>query len=155
MNSYHHVHEPTENAWSAQHGRSPALWSTVTDFFRRQPEFVLGGALVGGALLAYWVKNAGKSTAQAWDAEAPYSAGNRHPRPASQQADAQNGRRQERRRTWARSPEEPRRMPSARLGATEDQLEELATPSTHALESGNPGATGAAYDLDPKSITGG
>lgn len=46
-------------------------------------------------------------------------------------------------------------MPSARLGATEEQIEELATPSTHALESGNPGATGAAYELDPNSITGG
>lgn len=46
-------------------------------------------------------------------------------------------------------------MPSARLGATEDQMEDLATPSTHALDTGTAGSTGAAYDLDPNSITGG
>ena len=149
MNPYR-ANEPAWNEWSAQEGRSPAMWSTVTDFFRRQPEFVLGGALVGGALLAYWVKNAGKAP----DTAAPDPARYGRTQSAFQPSSAQNWRRHER-RAWVRSPEEPRRMPSARLGATEDQMEDLVTPSTHALESGNPGATGAAYDLDPKSITGG
>ena len=44
---------------------------------------------------------------------------------------------------------------SARLGATEDQMEEVVTPSAHALEAGTAGITGATYELDPKSIMGG
>lgn len=137
------------NEWSAQPGRSPAVWSSVTDFFRRQPEFVLGAALVGGALLAYWIKNTGNPTAQA-----PNTA-RYEPTPSwSGQSMGQRGRQQDQRHSWPRQ-EEPRRMPSARLGATEDQMKNLATPSPRALEAGDTGATGAAYDLDPNSITGG
>ena len=149
------------NEWSDKRDRSPAVWSTVTDFLRRQPEFILGGALVGGALLAYWAKNATR-TAQPTYAAAAYNAsddGRAQPGLAAaaptHQPTAQGWRRHERRRTWAQENEGPRRMPSARLGATEDQMEEMATPSTHALDSGTAGSTGAAYDLDPKSITGG
>ena len=135
-----------------QQGRSPAGWSTVTEFFRRQPEFVLGGALVGGALLAYWVKNRGSYTAQPM---AAYGAGVGYTQPLAMEPTSRGRRRHERSRSWVHDPDGPRRMPSARLGATEDQMENLATPSSHALENGNAGATGAAYELDPRSITGG
>lgn len=142
------------NEWSDQGGRSPALWSTVSNFFRRQPEFVLGGALVGGALLAYWVKYGGGTTAQSQNGAGPDRT-RYEPTPSLASQSTEQRWRREQRRSWSRRPEEPLRMPSARLGATEDQMEDLATPSSRALESGNPGATGAAYDLDPNSITGG
>lgn len=153
MNSYRTNRTPWHEGADPQ-GRSPAVWSTVTNFFRRQPEFVLGGALVGGALLAYWV-NYGSRTAESGNAVNAGRTGYAPtPSLASHSTDQRGGRREER-RSWSRRPEEPWRMPSARLGATEDQMEDLATPSSRALESGTPGATGAAYDLDPNSITGG
>lgn len=127
------------------------LWSAFTNFFRCQPELVLGGALVGGALLAYWIKRTGSFTAQSTTA---YAARVGSARPLATELTSQGGRPHEQ-RSWGHAPEGPRHMPSARLGATADQMENLAIPSAQALENGNAGATGAAYALDPKSITGG
>lgn len=104
--------------------------STLTRLTRNQPELVLAGGLLGGALLALLVKNV---------------LNNPTPSPAYQ---ADN-------RPWPSSPDAPQPMPSARLGATEDQMENLVTPSPRALDAGSAGATGSAYDLDPKSITAG
>jgi hypothetical protein len=50
----------------------------------------------------------------------------------------------------------PMQMPSARLGAREDQIDHtMQHPSHRAFESGAASPTGAAYDLDPNSITAG
>jgi hypothetical protein len=50
----------------------------------------------------------------------------------------------------------PIRLSSARLGAREEQIDHtMQQPSEKALQAGEPGPTGAAYDLDPNSITPG
>lgn len=142
-------------AWSARTGiarNATEWWSGVTDLVRRQPEFVLAGALVGGALVALFMRNARDSTAHSGYLAVPRGTGQAS-FPATNQANQQWDSRRE--RPNRRRDDEPLRMPSARLGATEDQMEALATPSTHALETGTAGATGTAYELDPKSITGG
>jgi hypothetical protein len=115
-------------AWRGQPSSahsSANLWSDVADFFRRQPEFVVAGAIIGGALLAFLAKNRLTPTGQTNERGRAFA-----PQPA-----------------W--------HTPAARLGATEDQMEELVTPSARALEAGAAGATGAAYELDPTSITSG
>ncbi|MCE7989938.1 MAG: hypothetical protein DYG89_52995 [Caldilinea sp. CFX5] len=105
----------------------------MRNFFQRQPEWVLAGAMVGGALLAYLATKGRHSSGQ----KPPFDQGYA----------AYRERMTENEPLW--------RTPSARMGATEDQMEDLATPSTRALDAGTTGATGAAYELDPTSITGG
>lgn len=112
---------------------STDLRSALTRLTRGQPELVLAGGLLGGALLALLVKSALNATPP----HVSHNGYRNHNRP------------------WPSSPDAPRPMPSARLGATEDQIESLATPSMRALDDGSAGATGSAYDLDPKSITAG
>jgi hypothetical protein len=47
-------------------------------------------------------------------------------------------------------------LPSARLGAREDQVDHtMQQPSRRAFEEGAASPTGAAYDLDPRSISPG
>jgi len=119
--------------WSDDPRRSSAGWSGVRNFFQRQPEWVLAGAVVGGALLAFLTTKGRQAPAR------QPSFGQGYPTQYS-----------------GRQDNEPRwRNPSARMGATEGQMEELATPSTRALDAGTAGATGAAYELDPTSITSG
>lgn len=113
--------------------RSSAGGAGVRNFFQRQPEWVLAGAMVGGALLAY-LATKGRLTSA--------------PKPSFNQGYAAQ-------RAEVPGNEPLWRTPSARMGATEDQMEDLATPSTRALDAGTTGATGAAYELDPTSITGG
>lgn len=138
-------------AWSGRSGRqgnATDFWTSVTNFAHRQPEFVFAGALIGGALLAVWRKN--RATA----AYLP-SQGERAPAPQSFTTADRRSPDPRARQPWLADQYRSRPMPSARLGATEDQMESLAAPSAHALESGTAGTTGAAYELDPKSITGG
>lgn len=123
----------TASGWSANPPHSSTGWSGVRNFFQRQPEWVLAGTLVGGALLAYLATKGRQTSGQKPQFNHGYGA----PRE----------RMPENEPLW--------RTPSARMGATEDQMEELATPSTRALDAGTAGATGAAYELDPASITGG
>jgi hypothetical protein len=108
---------------------STDLWSAVATFVRHQPEMVVTAALAGGVLLGLWHRKSNGAS------------------------DSTTYRAKMQRR--ANVNEIPNRMPSARLGATEDQIEELAGPSPEALEAGTAGVTGAAYDLDPRSITAG
>lgn len=128
--------EANRTTWRAPtaYQSEAAGWrSAIPPFFRRQPEFVLIGAVVGGALLAFLATRGRQSSAQ----QPPFGQG--YPGPHSR---IQN--------------DEPRwRNPSARMGATEGQMEDLATPSARALDAGSAGATGAAYELDPTSITSG
>lgn len=93
----------------------------------------MGGALVGGALLAYLALKGRQSSAQ----QPQFGQG--YP--------TQHSGRPDNEPLW--------RNPSARMGATEGQMEDLATPSTRALDAGTAGATGTAYELDPTSITSG
>ncbi|MBX3016069.1 MAG: hypothetical protein KF832_31395 [Caldilineaceae bacterium] len=140
---------------SGQSGQAQRLGSQGTPEQGWQPELVFIGALIGGALLAWFVKTTTGSTlsAKRWlPTQAPPtvhpSSSPSSPSPATRQAPVAQ-------RPSPSAPEEPLRMPSARLGATEDQMKPLATPSEQALEKGTAGATGTAYELDPKSITGG
>jgi hypothetical protein len=119
--------------WSNNPRRTSAGWSGIRNFFQRQPEWVLGGALVGGALLAYLALKGRQSAAQQPQLGQSYT--------------AQHSGSPDNEPLW--------RNPSARMGATEGQMEDLATPSARALEAGTAGATGAAYELDPTSITSG
>ena len=123
----------TAGGWSTNPQHSSAGWSGVQNFFQRQPEWVLVGAIIGGALLAYLATKGRHSSAQKPSFDQGYA--------------AQRSGMQRNEPLW--------RTPSARMGATEDQMEDLATPSTRALDAGATGATGAAYELDPTSITGG
>lgn len=120
----------TATTWPDQSdgaGRSGGWWSTINGFFRRQPEFVLVGAVVGGALLAFAAQNA-RSTASRRNDQMHSATDNNMP---------------------------PWHTPAARLGATEEQMDTLTTPSARALEAGTAGVTGSAYELDPTSITSG
>ena len=119
--------------WSDDPRRSSAGWAGVRNFFQRQPEWILAGALVGGALLAFLATKGRQPSAQQPQFGQDYAAPRRE--------------RQDNEPLW--------RNPSARMGATEGQMEELATPSTRALDAGTAGATGAAYELVPTSITSG
>lgn len=124
----------TTGRTSTAYRSEAAGWrSAIPPFFRRQPAFVLIGAVVGGALLAFLATRGRQSPVQ----QPPFSQG--YP--------AQRSGRQDNEPRW--------RNPSARMGATEGQMEELATPSARALEAGTAGATGTAYELDPTSITSG
>ena len=128
MNTY----RSNPNAWRAEPSSTGGLaeiWSGFTHFARRQPELVVAGALIGGALLGFWVKGA--------------------PVPSFDHSPTQQ-------RRPVRRAAGPERMPSTRLGATEDQMSDnFPTPSAHALETGSGGTTGAIYDLDPDSLTSG
>ena len=131
---YHYQENTTQ--WQPATNRnsgSSDLRSALTRLTRGQPELVLAGGMLGGALLALLVKSALNAT----------------PSHAAHRTDRRDNR------PWPSSPDTPRPMPSAHLGATEDQMESLATPSSRALDDGSAGATGSAYDLDPKSITAG
>lgn len=119
--------------WSDGPQRASAGWSGIRNFFQHQPEWVLGGALVGGALLAYLALKGRQSSAQQPQFGQRYT--------------AQHSGRPDNEPLW--------RNPSARMGATEGQMEDLATPSTRALDAGTAGTTGTAYELDPTSITSG
>ncbi len=120
------------NAWRAETGKTGVaanLWSSFTQFASRQPELTIGGALIGGALLAFLIKGA---VAQSGE---PY---------------------QRQHRTTRREDYRPQYMPSTRLGATEEQMSDnFTTPSSRALEASSGGTTGAIYDLDPGSLTSG
>ncbi len=128
MNTY----RSNQNAWRDERSQTESLtelWSNFTNFARRQPELVVAGALIGGALLGFWVKGSATQPA-AYYPRQDY-------RPARPEA-------------------RPQRMPSTRLGATEDQMSDnFATPSRQALEAGSGGTTGEIYDLDPGSLTSG
>ena len=114
----------TEPAWSYSPQRSSGEWAGVRNFFQRQPEWILAGALVGGALLAFLATKGRQSLAQ----QPPFGQG--YP--------VQHSGTQDNEPRW--------RNPSARMGATEGQMKELATPSARALEAGTAGATGTAYE---------
>jgi len=115
-------------------GNATGIWSNVTGFFRRQPEWVLAGAVVGGALLAFWVRNATQPSTG-----------------SSYHGYTYRGDRQR----WNTLDDAPYRRPADHLGATEDQMADLTAPSRRDLEAGSAGAPGAAYELDPDSITAG
>lgn len=135
-----HQYQGNTTQWqpaTSRNSGSTDLRSALTRLTRGQPELVLAGGLLGGALLALLVKSALNATP-------PHVSHNAY----------RNDNRNDN-RLWPSSPDAPRPMPSARLGATEDQMESLATPSPRALDDGSAGATGSAYDLDPKSITAG
>ncbi len=128
VNSY----RANPNAWRGERGRAGGtadLWSSFTQFASRQPELVIAGALIGGALVAFLIRGAGTQSSEQGQGQRRMA----HNRDAS-----------------------PHRMPSTRLGATEDQMSDnFVTPSSHALEAGSGGTTGAIYDLDPDSLTSG
>ncbi|MEZ4737642.1 MAG: hypothetical protein R3E79_61990 [Caldilineaceae bacterium] len=132
-------------AWGT--GRSSnggGLWSNVTAIFRRQPEWVLAGAVVGGALLAFWAKNAAQSSTSSGYHDYTYR-GDRQRWTTLNDASY--------RRPVAK--DAPYRRPADHLGATEAQMDDLTAPSQRDLDAGTAGATGAAYELDPDSITAG
>jgi hypothetical protein len=95
---------------------------------------VLGG-VVGGFLLARWL---------------------------DRQQVADSAKRSDSARRWApaaepaNSTEEPLKMPSARLGATEEQMDRnMAPPEASPSRAGDVSVAGAAYDFDPRGITPG
>ena len=101
-------------------------------FVQRQPAIFLAATLAGGFLLGYWLKGSQRYSEN--DPTAGNFIGNdRH---------------------------EPRQaksvLPSARLGATEEQITRATQPSAaRAVPKDEVSTTGTAYELDPDSITGG
>jgi len=128
------------NAWRAETGKSGTaeLWSSFTQFASRQPELVIAGALIGGAVLGFLIKGAATQATPRYLERGP-----------ERSAPARRG-------AYRREEALAGRMPSKRLGATEDQMSAtFPTPSSQALEAGSGGTTGAIYDLDPGSLTSG
>jgi len=108
------------------------LHAKLENFAQRQPELLLVGALAGGFLLGYFLKN----------------------------SNGRNEMRNNRGLNPTYSPLGSRDttppMSSARLGATEDQINRAPQQSAAgAVSRDEVSTTGTAYELDPKSITGG
>jgi hypothetical protein len=125
MNS-HHSHSTDWPA--ATTGGRTTLWSNFSQFAQRQPELLVAGALLGGVLLAFMTKG-GRFTQRAGSSP-----------------------------LWgsrAGAARAPYHTPAARLGATEEQIAKRTPPPAPALETGTAGVTGAAFDLDPTSVTPG
>ncbi|CAN5564683.1 hypothetical protein BH10CHL1_BH10CHL1_07300 [soil metagenome] len=118
---------------------SSNLHYKLEDLAQRQPELLLIGALAGGFLLGYLVGNAN---------------GSREMRPSRRLSAHYSSRDASRARGdlgYATSPRS-----SARLGATEDQVNRSPQQSSAgAVSRDEVSTTGTAYELDPKSITGG
>lgn len=111
----------------------------LSNFAQRQPKLWVVGALAGGFLLGYWLTKARGGSGQWFDSEAQ--------RIASRHA---GGWPEGERKQNASS------LPSARLGATEDQIKpSMQQSAANAVPRDEVSTTGTAYDLDPKSITGG
>jgi len=121
------MHFVKENSL-ATYGSKPGLWRQLEDFAQRQPELFLIGALASGFLLGYWMKGPRGRTDFA----------NRPDRVHGNPTDASAS------------------MPSARLGATEDQIaRSMQQSAASAVSKDDVSTTGTAYELDPKSITAG
>ncbi len=108
------------------------LHDKLEDFAQRQPELFLIGAVAGGFLLGYFLKNANgrNETRHNRSFNAAYSSRG--------------------------SSDTTLPMSSARLGATEEQVNRSPQQSSAgAVSRDEVSTTGAAYELDPKSITGG
>jgi hypothetical protein len=107
---------------------SSDLWDQLNDFARRKPGLVLGGLLLGGLFLYYRRQLSSPRMSQRQLVRPGHL-----PRPYDMQ------------------------MPSARLGAREEQI----TRSRQSMSTGEAerkdevGVTGSAFDLDPESITPG
>jgi hypothetical protein len=105
--------------------RSTDLWDRLTDFARRRPGLVMAGLLASSLVVDAWRKR-------------QHGRGNQY-RFASDAHDRY------------RPP-----MPSARLGATEEQINRSRRSMTAASDPPDQvNATGAAFDLDPESVTPG
>ncbi|MCX6043971.1 MAG: hypothetical protein NT075_02580 [Chloroflexi bacterium] len=115
------------------------LQTKLENLAQRQPELLIVGALAGGFLLGYFLKNVnsgnmGRNNRLFNDDYSAYG-----------QSRAQAG---------AGATASPRS--SARLGATEDQINRSPQQSAAgAVSRDEVSTTGTAYELDPKSITGG
>ncbi|HMN29837.1 MAG TPA: hypothetical protein PKE45_16920 [Caldilineaceae bacterium] len=96
---------------------------------------VLGG-VVGGFLLASWLNRRPQRSVplQGWDAA-------RRTTPTAGPANP---------------PGEPSNLPSARLGATEEQMDHtMRPPAPNPVRSGDVSVAGAVHELDPKGISPG
>ncbi len=111
----------------------------IEDFAQRQPELFVAGVFAGGFLLGYFLKNV-NSRMPALD--------NRNFN------DTYQARFADRTQNGGNAATPPRS--SARLGATEDQISRAPQQSAaSAVSNDDLSTTGTAYELDPKSITGG
>ena len=110
----------------------PSTRNQFSHFAQRQPGIFLAATLAGGFLLGYFIKGSyRRSTNDAYAARFP---GN----------------------TWHEPRNAQPAMPSARLGATAEQITRTTQQSgAIAAPKNEVSTTGVAYELDPKSITGG
>ncbi len=129
MNDY----RETSDAWGQeQTGRLSDRESSLVRLIRRQPEFVLAGSLLGGVLLALLSQKA----SQTWH-KSVY-------RSHSERLDQQD-----------QPYEAPNRTPSARIGASEEQMTPRTAHASAAVEAGATGTTEAIYEMDRASLTPG
>ncbi|MFN8493401.1 MAG: hypothetical protein U0350_37730 [Caldilineaceae bacterium] len=117
----------------------PSFRDKRGNFAQRQPQLLVVGALAGGFLLGYWLNNARHGSDQWLRMEADPNGDRRSTNwPEGEQNNAGSS------------------LPSARLGATEDQIKpSMQQSAANAVPRDEVGTTGTAYDLDPNSITGG
>ena len=120
-------HRSALGAWNQEQASKSTARESILARLRRQPELVLPASMVGGALLALLLQKTSQAIGNSVSL----------------------------RKSSKRVNQGPHQMPSAHMGATEEQMEPRTKQATSALESAATGTTGAVYELDPASLSPG